>query len=464
MGRSAHLDKTQLKLQICSLLTQQRGLSGADLCHSMGISEASLSRLVRELVAEGTVQTSGGKRNKFYHLVRKLDSVPSHGVPVFEVGANGNPHQLGELIPIAQVDYLFRHSGQSAKETVFDGCPHFLMNLIPSGYLGRSIAGKHTDLNLPQDPRLWSPDIALKYLTHHGADGIGSLIVGSRALETWMHERLKGSNALLREKDREQAFPVLAQGSAIGHAGSSAGGDQPKFLCSVVEERSGEVKSCLVKFSPPVTEKVGRRIADLLISEHLALETMRENAMPSAESELITISDRIFLQVTRFDRNNSGRHGVVSLAALDAHYTGHMGSWSEISTELSRHKVIPSSCLPEVFKKQLFGHLIANTDMHSGNLSFFCSGLCNVSGLAPTYDMTPMHYIPRSGEVTWPPFLLPRLEASLLSHFQEIASVALEFWKKVSTDARISEDFRSEASKNRQVILSSISNYTRLGN
>ena len=74
-----------------------------------------------------------------------------------------------------------------------------------------------------------------------------------------------------------------------------------------------------------------------------------------------------------------------------------------------------------------------------------------------------MHYIPRNGEVTWPPFTLPRLEASLLTFFQEIATVALEFWKKVSTDMRISDEFRDEAEKNRQTILSSISNYTRFG-
>lgn len=81
-----------------------------------------------------------------------------------------------------------------------------------------------------------------------------------------------------------------------------------------------------------------------------------------------------------------------------------------------------------------FGHLIANTGMHDGNLAFF-------PGLepAPVYDMLPMGYAPqRGGEVPprdyMPPLPLPR-EASA---WREAAHAAVIYWQRCAEDSRIS--------------------------
>ncbi|MDQ8208272.1 HipA domain-containing protein [Coraliomargarita sp. SDUM461003] len=62
-----------------------------------------------------------------------------------------------------------------------------------------------------------------------------------------------------------------------------------------------------------------------------------------------------------------------------------------------------------VWQKKVLGELIANTDMHWGNLSFFLPEQSPYP-LAPVYDMLPMRFRPSStGEVierTFEPTLL----------------------------------------------------------
>src|SRR5690606_41232569 len=55
--------------------------------------------------------------------------------------------------------------------------------------------------------------------------------------------------------------------------GSSAGGEQPKFLARLLDG-SGAERSVLVKFSAPMDQTPGRRWADLLACEWLALEIL----------------------------------------------------------------------------------------------------------------------------------------------------------------------------------------------
>lgn len=80
---------------------------------------------------------------------------------------------------------------------------------------------------------------------------------------------------------RAQRYPRLAaEVLQWGPAGSSAGGEHPKFLAT-----RGDGAAVLVKFSPPLTD----RIADLLCL--VAPYAMNDSAVPSLQSPLVGTSD-----------------------------------------------------------------------------------------------------------------------------------------------------------------------------
>ena len=89
-----------------------------------------------------------------------------------------------------------------------------------------------------------------------------------------------------------------------------------------------------------------------------------------------------------------------------------------------------------------FGRLIANTDMHAGNLSF--RPQAGQLQVAPAYDMLPMLFAPLAGgEVAErqfaPPLPLPRERPV----WQAACSAALRFWRTAASDSRISAGFRA---------------------
>lgn len=92
-----------------------------------------------------------------------------------------------------------------------------------------------------------------------------------------------------------------------------------------------------------------------------------------------------------------------------------------------------------------FGRLIANTDMHEGNLAFVPGGVGDAPlALAPAYDMLPMLYAPVRG-VELPPreyrpgLPLPGERADWLA----ASAAAIEFWQSAAGDRRISGAFRA---------------------
>lgn len=68
----------------------------------------------------------------------------------------------------------------------------------------------------------------------------------------------------------------------------------------------------------------------------------------------------------------TGRRGLVSLRALDAAYLGlGQGNWAKAARKLHAGKWITAEDCERMIRLHCFGELIANTDMHWGNLSFF---------------------------------------------------------------------------------------------
>jgi serine/threonine protein kinase HipA of HipAB toxin-antitoxin module len=230
--------------------------------------------------------------------------------------------------------------------------------------------------------------------------------------------------------------------------GSSVGGEQPKFSAYLEDERS-----VLVKFSPDKSTEKGIRWADLLVAEYLALETVeKELKISAARTEIIEANNRVYLESTRFDRvGRNGRKGILSFQALELEYVGSPSTWSASAQALTRMKKISQADFRSILMLDTFGELIANSDRHYGNISFFFD-LRDPNGkvtLAPAYDMLPMFFAPKESELKhfsreWK---MPVSNALNLPIWDEARSAALRFWERVINDGRISPDFKNEAKK-----------------
>ena len=203
----------------------------------------------------------------------------------------------------------------------------------------------------------------------------------------------------------------------------------------------------IVKFSPELDTKSGQRWADLLHAEHLANEVLREAGFETAQTRTFHIEDRVFLESTRFDRiGPTGRRGLISLRALDAAHVGMgNGSWADVARRLHVSKWITAEDRDRMVQLHCFGELIANTDMHWGNLSFFLPEHSPLP-LAPVYDMLPMRFRPSStGEVLDRGFapILPKPEDQ--AAWLEMYPHARTYWQRITDHSEITSSFKQIA-------------------
>jgi serine/threonine protein kinase HipA of HipAB toxin-antitoxin module len=251
---------------------------------------------------------------------------------------------------------------------------------------------------------------------------------------------------------RVEIYPKLATSAVQGlFVGSSAGGEQPKF--TVVLNDGTQIHHAIVKFSPPIRTEVGRRWADLLYAEELALTTLKEHGVLAASAEALESEERVFLQVERFDRCGArGRRGVLSLGAVDDEFVGSRENWTSSAESLRRQKRLsPRDALTITFLDS-FGAWIANTDRHFGNLSLFWEFQKTPFQLAPVYDMLPMLYAPTQGHLVERSFKAPVAQYQHLDVWTEARQLAVKFWNLVSKDGRISENFRKIAQENALIV------------
>lgn len=379
---SRHADAIRLKLTSGPLTARQ-------LIDLLGISQPTLSRALAEL-GDGIVRL-GAARSIQYALrdgPRGLQDMP-----VYRVDVAGKVRLLGTLIPVRPDGFVMRQEDGDTRYSA--GLPWWLFDMRPAGYLGRAYAARHgAALGLPARLTDWTDTHALRALLANGEDMVGNLLLGDVARDRFLAGALPESIA---ETQKAARYAALARAAASGEQpGSSAGGEQPKFVACA--ETPAGPRHVLVKFSEPNAGPVGERWRDLLLAEHLALETLREAGAPAATTRLIDTTDQRFLEVERFDRVGAlGRRAVFSLSALDAEFVGAGGgNWPAIARRLAVEKVIPPLAVESAALLWAFGTLIGNTDMHGGNLSFL-SEQGPPCEIAPAYDMSPMGFAPRSG-------------------------------------------------------------------
>jgi HipA-like C-terminal domain len=435
------IDKDHLRSALVQLLRRTGPRAAGLLPSELGVSHATLSRLIQSLVDE--VVIIGRGRATKYAARRSVLGAPEE-LPIFEVLPDGSSRRLGTMVPIMPAGFVVNWNPSvlsSAASKVFGDLPYFFEDSRPSGFLGRLVPKRHPELNLPDDVSTWSSDVCLRYLSLYGWNSSGSLILGDDSFRLYLAQKASPAD-YVSANDREHQYPAMAADLLrLGPVGSSAAGEQPKFLAT---KFPGSIP-VIVKFSPPKDSELGLRLADLLICEHLALETIHDCGQVAAKSNLIFADQRVFLEVERFDRTpEGGRRGLFSLASLHAEFVGDLSGWSDATLALARLGQVDQSCVEKVRWLECFSQLIGNTDRHFGNLAFFAKGL-QVNDLAPAYDILPMMFAPRGYHIMTTKFTPPVPSPSDATVWSSASAAAANFWSRVMTDDRVSEDFRGLA-------------------
>ncbi len=437
MPRKA-LDKDKIQYELLAYLNRHGASPTQSLCQKFQISQPTLSRIISSI--KNQILVLGKAQETKYALCRKIENTITP-IPLYEIHEDGSSKQLGILHALEPHGFYFESKIPGTKSSLYRDLPYFLNDIRPAGFLGRLIPAQNKDLHLPNDVTRWNPEHCLTYLSCREWNSIGNYILGEKSFQLYLEncQLLKQS---INSTQREEQYSQLANDALLlADLGSSAGGEQPKFTTILLPE----MKHVLVKFSPPTNTEIGKRVGDLMICEHLALQILKKNSYDASESKIIMHDHRFFLEVKRFDRMNKfGRRGLISLGSLDAEFTGKLGSWSQTAAELIKKKIIPSQLLTQIRWLELFGELIANNDMHLYNLSFFTCGL-KVTGLAPVYDMLPMLFMPRNNQIIHKQFAPPLPLPEDGKIWSSVSTVALEFWDEVLSNTRISTSFKKIA-------------------
>ena len=434
--------------QILQALRQRGGVaSSAELQAALGISQPSMSRALTPLVKSGQVQKVGAARSQRYVLPRHVERV-GHEVPIMRFDAAGQPSPFARMTLLAGGDvWVDEVDGVSQRHS---GLPWFLHDMRPQGFMGRTFAQSHPELQLGSDPSRWTDDDMLRALVLYGDDLPGNLIVGDAAFQRF-HSLADRASTAASFADYPQLAERAMQGST---GGSSAGGEQPKF-CTLTAGRA-----VLVKFSPPGDSPQEQRLRDLLVCEHLAIQTLAEAGVPAAKTQIFTGAGRVFLESERFDRTTHGsqigRIGMVSLSVYDAEYVGQEENWAATADRMAARGLLFAKDAAHLRFLEAYGLLIANTDRHYGNISLLLHGSKNGGDwvLSPTYDMLPMWYAPVGGELVARDFAARPLQptAATLPEWPRAKALARKFWQAVADDARVSSGFRAIAAQNAAVI------------
>jgi len=438
--------------QLSAVLARRSAVGAADIAAPLGVSIPTLHRMLQAL--GDTVVSIGKARRSRYALRRDLRGEMAP-LPLYELDSAGRAERLsildlvrpqGSCLPLAGTGWPVP---DESRDGWWDGLPYPLYDMRPQGYMGRQFArAQHRQLGVSANPQEWGDDDIAWVLSRSGSDASGSLILGDRAFEHWQALRLAPTEPL-RARAVGAAYARLAEHAiGAGVAGSSAGGEFPKF--AALRERSGSATPhVLVKFSGAERSAAVRRWSDLLVCEHLALELISE--LPdgvAARSRIVEHAGRTFLEVERFDRHGLfGRSRLASLSTLNAALLGAGTSdWVALAERFHAIGLLDATAAGRIRYLWWFGRLIANSDMHTGNLSFVPSdGLT----LAPAYDMLPMLYAPLpGGELPTrrfePALPLPPQRPVWLG----ACRVAIAFWDRAATDQRISAAFRRTCSAN----------------
>jgi HipA-like C-terminal domain len=411
---------------VLGILTDSEPLSAQQLAAYAQVSQPTISRALAGL--GDRVVRIGTARNTRYALKKDILGEPATHELLWngsDVAGSNMTYRFGQMTYL-QDNWLHVQSGKH--EWITQGrLPWFLTPLQPKGFLGRALAKTRPDL--PSDPEKWSLAQVLHTAVTYIHDPIGAFFVNSSQTSNWGAPL--STDHLGEYLDHLVLSVEQEQGTVVG---SSAGGEQPKFT---IHQLNG-YKS-IVKFSPPLAADsraiISERWRALLMLEHLALQTLSSHAVLSARTELIQTKLRTHLKVARFDRDIAGMMHVVSLEAIHNEFVkGSYDNWVRTSQALHAKKLISSQELSQIATIFAFGHYIGNTDMHSGNLSFFVDDVIKPKiRLAPVYDMLPMMWRPDPHHgLSDSPVRQQFMPAGFAAEQAQAREWAIEFWERAA--------------------------------
>ncbi|MCK7495442.1 MAG: HipA domain-containing protein [Comamonadaceae bacterium] len=269
----------------------------------------------------------------------------------------------------------------ATRTMLYEGLPPYMAFAAPAGFLGRQLA-QQAARSHPFPPSLkdWNDEHRIVWLFTQGLNLTGNLVFGDAPLQQEMTLR---TATPVPAAERLAHYAAMASALKAAAYGSSAGGEQPKFLS--LTDDTGHV---IVKFA-----RIGSRMAELLPLEHLALRTLGESGVPAAPTQLLTAEDYVFLEVARFDRvGTTGRIGMLSAGAVDDEFFGGRDTWSDFARRCVQARYISQADATRVDVMAAFSELIGNTDRHFDNLSLLIDEDGEYRGIAPAYDILPMRY------------------------------------------------------------------------
>ena len=262
-----------------------------------------------------------------------------------------------------------------------------------------------------------------------------------------------GANSFASHMAARQAAPVattdipkvyqeLANATTQVNAGSSAGGEQPKFTCET--EARGHL---IVKFA-----RVGTRSSELLILEELALRALDAARVDAAQARHVEIDGFSFLEVERFDRvGRFGRRGLISAGAIDDELFGMRDNWPSFAQRCEEVGLLGPSSVRQVLVLTAFSELIGNGDRHFENLSLMTDEGGRPLEVSPAYDMLPMMYAPVGGGIEPVLRLVAPSFQSLGARpdvWEQAFQAADAFWTTAAADRRLSVAMRQISAAN----------------
>lgn len=417
-----------LEIQILQALTERGVASSLELQVLTGKSQPTVSRALRRM-GDRVIALGQGRAVRYGvpHLIRGLPAQQ----PLWWTDENGLMSRWGTLTFLAG-DRL--HVAADGIDLVTAGrLPWFLSPLRMQGFLGREWARR---LGLEGDPERWSLEQVL-FAAGQLEDPTGAISMGEPRGEVV-------PEAPVDLHARAAHYDTLAANVAgTLPAGSSAGGEQAKFLTALA---SGE--RVLVKFTPPRGTPFGERWHDLLHAEWLALYVLAEHGFEVAPARVIESATRTYFESTRFDRigANGRRHAVALDAVHEAFVVGPRQHWAASCEVLAAQRRLSQGDADTVRALLEFGRLIGNTDMHFGNLALWADEPAKGRfALAPLYDMLPMRWRPDAfaGLHDYsgfePPLLMPGDEA------KAARTAAVDFWQRLGSHEGVDRKLRDVA-------------------
>jgi hypothetical protein len=379
-----------------------------DLIRSLGVSRVTL---MNAYAREADKILRFGRARRTQYAARRIHpGLDTDTFPVFWVDDTGALHRAGELVTLEAAE-----SAWLPDDTIIDGLPPELHDIVPKGFLGRSYARHHADLGLPEDFADWSDRHILIALSRRGEDLPGNLVVGRESFDRWQ--------SLQHEVNTLEDFGRLADAAIAGeHVGSSAGGEQPKFTAFV------DGKHRIVKFATDASDNA-RRWQDLLLLEHIALQTLQDAGIDAAHTHIVDLPGLRCLLVDRFDRvGEVGRRAVLTLAAAVEDVDG---SWTNSAEKIHRRGELSDESLHRIALLDAYGALIANTDRHHYNVLLFPTE--SGYNVAPAFDQVPMAYAPpASGNLRNSAIDQPHAAVNTIDIWDEARELATEFWHRAT--------------------------------